>query len=119
MRMPPKSTRLVDRSLTKLIRLEADLATLPERAKDGAIDSSTLSMGRSCSLPGRSFAGALDGAIRVVPFRGHMIIDMHAHALDEAFLRDLCRTPRFGLSADRDTAGRFRVRRGEAVVSLD
>ena len=32
---------------------------------------------------------------------------------------DLCRTPRFGLSADRDAAGRFRVRRGDAAVSLD
>jgi aminocarboxymuconate-semialdehyde decarboxylase len=49
-----------------------------------------------------------------------MIIDTHAHALDEAFLQGLCRTPRFGLSADRDTAGRFCVRRGDgAPVSLD
>jgi aminocarboxymuconate-semialdehyde decarboxylase len=49
-----------------------------------------------------------------------MIIDTHAHALDAAFLQGLCRTPRFGLSAERDTAGRFCVRRGEgAPVSLD
>ncbi len=49
-----------------------------------------------------------------------MIIDTHAHALDEAFLRGLCRTPRFGLSADFDEAGRFRVRRGDnPPVSLD
>src|SRR5262249_38438241 len=48
-----------------------------------------------------------------------MIIDVHAHALDEAFLQDLGRAPRFGLSADRDATGRFRVRRGEAAVSLD
>jgi aminocarboxymuconate-semialdehyde decarboxylase len=49
-----------------------------------------------------------------------MIIDTHAHALDEAFLHGLCRTPRFGLAADRDTAGRFCVRRdGGAPVSLD
>jgi aminocarboxymuconate-semialdehyde decarboxylase len=49
-----------------------------------------------------------------------MIVDTHAHALDEAFLQDLCRTPRFGLSADRDTKGRFCVRRGDgAPVSLD
>lgn len=49
-----------------------------------------------------------------------MIIDTHAHALDAEFLQGLCRTPRFGLSADRDTAGRFCVRRGDgAPVSLD
>jgi aminocarboxymuconate-semialdehyde decarboxylase len=48
-----------------------------------------------------------------------MIIDTHAHALDEAFLQDLCRTPRFGLSADRDAMGRFRVRRGDTAFSLD
>ena len=49
-----------------------------------------------------------------------MIIDTHAHALDEAFLQDLCRNPRFGLSADRDHAGRYRVRRGDGPpVSLD
>ena len=49
-----------------------------------------------------------------------MIIDTHAHALDEAFLQGLCRTPQFGLSADRDAAGRFCVRRGDgAPVSLD
>lgn len=48
------------------------------------------------------------------------MIDVHAHALDEAFLADLCRTPRFGLSADRDAAGRYRVHRtGGGSVSLD
>ena len=49
-----------------------------------------------------------------------MIIDVHAHALDEAFLHDLCRTPRFGLAGGRDAAGRFCIRRGDApAVSLD
>ena len=49
-----------------------------------------------------------------------MIIDTHAHALDEAFLRDLCNAPRFGLSAGRDNAGRYCVRRGDSpAVSLD
>ncbi len=49
-----------------------------------------------------------------------MIIDVHAHALDEAFLHDLCRTPRFGLAGGRDAAGRFCIRRGDAPpVSLD
>lgn len=49
-----------------------------------------------------------------------MIIDTHAHALDEAFLQELCRTPRFGLSAGRDTQRRFCVRRGDGeFVSLD
>lgn len=49
-----------------------------------------------------------------------MIVDVHAHALDEAFLQGLNRTPRFGLTVDRDPAGRFRVRRNDgAAVSLD
>jgi aminocarboxymuconate-semialdehyde decarboxylase len=49
-----------------------------------------------------------------------MIIDTHAHALDEAFLQGLCRSPRYGLSAERDAAGRFCVRRGSGPpVSLD
>jgi aminocarboxymuconate-semialdehyde decarboxylase len=49
-----------------------------------------------------------------------MILDVHAHALDEAFLHDLCRTPRFGLIGGRDDAGRFSIRRGDApAVSLD
>jgi aminocarboxymuconate-semialdehyde decarboxylase len=49
-----------------------------------------------------------------------MIVDTHAHALDEAFLQGLSRAPRFGLSADLDAAGRFRVRRSDgAAVSLD
>ncbi len=41
-----------------------------------------------------------------------MIIDTHAHALDEAFLDALCRKPAFGLSARREAGGRFRVSRG-------
>lgn len=49
-----------------------------------------------------------------------MIIDTHAHALDEAFLHDLCATPRYGLSAGRDDAGRYHVRRGDGpAISLD
>jgi aminocarboxymuconate-semialdehyde decarboxylase len=49
-----------------------------------------------------------------------MIIDVHAHALDEAFLHDLCRAPRFGLASGRDAAGRFFIKRGDAPpVSLD
>ena len=42
-----------------------------------------------------------------------MIIDTHAHALDEAFLDALCSKPAFGLSAERRADGRFRVRRGD------
>jgi aminocarboxymuconate-semialdehyde decarboxylase len=49
-----------------------------------------------------------------------MIVDVHAHALDDAFLDGLCRTPRFGLTGDRDAAGRYRVTRSDgAVVALD
>ena len=49
-----------------------------------------------------------------------MIIDTHAHALDEAFLDGLCRKPAFGLSAERRADGRFWVRRGAGVAhSLD
>src|SRR5215213_771994 len=49
-----------------------------------------------------------------------MIIDMHAHALDEAFLSGLCRMPQFGLSAERDELNRFCVARGgNAAVPLD
>jgi aminocarboxymuconate-semialdehyde decarboxylase len=49
-----------------------------------------------------------------------VIIDTHAHALDEAFLLALCRDPRFGLAAGRDGAGRFFIRRGDSPpVSLD
>src|SRR5262245_60361599 len=49
-----------------------------------------------------------------------MILDVHAHALDEAFLHDLCRAPRFGLTGGRDAAGRFCLRRGDAPpVPLD
>ncbi len=49
-----------------------------------------------------------------------MIIDTHAHALDEAFLDGLCRKPAFGLSAERRADGRFWVRRGDGPPhSLD
>lgn len=49
-----------------------------------------------------------------------MIIDTHAHALDEAFLDALCRKPAFGLSAERRADGRFWVRRGDGQPhSLD
>ena len=49
-----------------------------------------------------------------------MIIDAHAHALDEAFLDALCRKPAFGLSAERRADGRFWLRRGNARAhSLD
>ena len=43
-----------------------------------------------------------------------MIIDTHAHALDEAFLDALCRKPAFGLSAERGKDGRFWIRRGDS-----
>ncbi len=49
-----------------------------------------------------------------------MIIDTHAHALDEAFLDGLARRPAFGLAAERRDDGRFWVRRGDAPPhSLD
>ena len=49
-----------------------------------------------------------------------MIIDTHAHALDEAFLDGLCRTPAYGLVAERGKDGRFWIRRGDARAhSLD
>ena len=49
-----------------------------------------------------------------------MILDTHAHALDEAFLDALCRKPAFGLSAERGKDGRFWIRRGDARAhSLD
>jgi len=49
-----------------------------------------------------------------------LIIDTHAHALDEAFLDALCRKPAFGLSAERRADGRFWVRRGDGQPhSLD
>ena len=49
-----------------------------------------------------------------------MIIDTHAHALDEVFLDGLCRKPAFGLSAERRADGRFWVKRGDgAAHSLD
>ena len=49
-----------------------------------------------------------------------MIIDTHAHALDEAFLDALCSKPAFGLAAERRADGRFWVRRGDGQPhSLD
>ena len=49
-----------------------------------------------------------------------MIIDTHAHALDDAFLDALCRKPAFGLSAQRGKDGRFWIRRGDGRAhSLD
>ena len=49
-----------------------------------------------------------------------MIIDAHAHALDEAFLGELCRKPAFGLSAERRADGRFWLKRGDRPAhSLD
>lgn len=49
-----------------------------------------------------------------------MIIDAHAHALDEAFLNDLCKKPAFGLTADRRADQRFWVsRNGAPAHSLD
>jgi aminocarboxymuconate-semialdehyde decarboxylase len=49
-----------------------------------------------------------------------VIIDVHAHALDEAFLEGLTRSSKFGLSARRDAQGRYCVRRGDGpLISLD
>src|SRR5690349_2857193 len=49
-----------------------------------------------------------------------MIIDAHAHGLDEAFLGALSRKPAFGLSAERRADGRFWVKRGDRPAhSLD
>src|SRR4051794_5827046 len=49
-----------------------------------------------------------------------MIIDAHAHALDEAFLDGLTRRPAFGLSVERRADGRFWISRGNrAAHSLD
>ena len=49
-----------------------------------------------------------------------MIIDAHAHALDEAFLAELCRKPAFGLKAHRGDDERFWVsRNGARAHSLD
>src|SRR3954462_14236303 len=49
-----------------------------------------------------------------------MIIDAHAHGLDEAFLDGLSRKPAFGLSAERRADGRFWVKRGDRPAhSLD
>lgn len=49
-----------------------------------------------------------------------MIIDAHAHALDEAFLSDLCKQPAFGLAAHCGSDQRFWVsRNGAPPHSLD
>ena len=40
-----------------------------------------------------------------------MIIDVHAHALHEGFLKELCRRPAWGLSAERDGKGGYIVQR--------
>ena len=49
-----------------------------------------------------------------------MIIDTHAHALDEAFLKGLCSKPAFGLAAERGKDNRFWIKRTEGRVhSLD
>ena len=49
-----------------------------------------------------------------------MIIDCHAHALDEAFLERLCSKPAFGLAAEHGKDQRFWVRRAdERAHSLD
>lgn len=49
-----------------------------------------------------------------------MIIDAHAHALDEAFLSALCSKPAYGLTAERGSDGRFWVSRDSARAhSLD
>jgi aminocarboxymuconate-semialdehyde decarboxylase len=42
-----------------------------------------------------------------------VIIDAHAHALDEALLESLCRRPAYGLKAERDAEGRFWIQRGD------
>lgn len=49
-----------------------------------------------------------------------MIIDTHAHGLDEGFLEGLCRKPAFGLAAERRKDNRFWIKRAEGRVhSLD
>jgi aminocarboxymuconate-semialdehyde decarboxylase len=40
-----------------------------------------------------------------------MIIDLHAHALSERFIRDLIRNPIAGLSAERGSDGHYAIRR--------
>ena len=45
-----------------------------------------------------------------------MIIDIHAHALHEGFLEELCRRPRAGLSAERDGKGGYILQRKGAAV---
>jgi hypothetical protein len=50
-----------------------------------------------------------------------MIIDMHAHALAEGFLSDLCTHPIAGMSCRKDGHGGFLIRRpiDDAPRSLD
>lgn len=49
-----------------------------------------------------------------------MIIDTHAHALDEAFLDGLCRKSAFGIAAERGKDNRFWIKRGDGRAhSLD
>ena len=49
-----------------------------------------------------------------------MIIDTHAHALDAAFLDELCKKPQFGLAAERRSDGRYWLKRGDGPFhSLD
>lgn len=52
--------------------------------------------------------------------RKGVVIDTHAHALDKAFLEDLCRKPAAGVSAHVGKDGRFWITRGDApAYSLD
>ena len=123
-RLTPKGLRLVDRILPKLIRARSRTRRGTERQADGAAHPPARPVGglRASRSSGQVEAGSLRlrKAMQMNLLGKRMIIDTHAHALDEAFLQGLCRTPRFGLSADRDTAGRFCVRRGDgAPVSLD
>jgi aminocarboxymuconate-semialdehyde decarboxylase len=50
-----------------------------------------------------------------------MIIDLHAHALDDRFLTDLCTRPIAGMSCQKDNQGGYRFRRpvDETYRSLD
>ena len=50
-----------------------------------------------------------------------MIIDMHAHALGERFLNDLCQRPIAGMSCRKDEHGGFLFRRpsDDTYRSLD
>ncbi len=49
-----------------------------------------------------------------------MTIDVHAHALREAFLEGLTREPKFGMTAKSDGKGGYLINRGgESWNSLD